>query len=86
MKIARTERFKKAYARLSDRDKGAVDKALFLLASNLAHPGLQAKKVEGAKGVWEARASRSIRMTFEVTGNTLLLRNVGAHDTALKRP
>jgi len=30
--------------------------------------------------------SRSIRLTFEIAGNMIVLRNVGQHDETLKNP
>ncbi len=86
MKIARTEQFKTAFQDLSDRDRTRVEKALWLMASDLRHPGLRVKKMEGTGTVWEARASRSIRITFQVDGDTIVLRNVGPHDKTLKHP
>jgi hypothetical protein len=35
---------------------------------------------------WEARASNSLRLTFELRDDVILLRNVGAHDDTLKNP
>ena len=86
MKIARTERFKKAYQKLNQRQRRAVEKALSFLVSNIRHPSLRVKGVEGTTGVWEARASRSIRLSFEFRDDTLILRNVGAHDEVLRSP
>jgi mRNA-degrading endonuclease RelE of RelBE toxin-antitoxin system len=81
-----TQRFQEAYAKLSDEAAEQVQEALAFLASNPHHPGLQVKKMRGAEGIWEARASLSLRLTFQMEGDTILLRNVGAHDAALARP
>ena len=86
MKIARTERFKKSYRRLSPADRELVKKALRPLMENPRHPGLRVKRIKGTAGIWEARVSRSCRMTFEIRGDTYLLRNVGKHDETLKNP
>ena len=85
-RIARTNRFKKAFVKLTVRDREAVGKALRQLVADPRHPGLRVKKMEGAEGIWEARAGRSIRITFEIRGRAFLLRNVGAHDRALGSP
>ncbi|GAH13464.1 unnamed protein product, partial [marine sediment metagenome] len=42
--------------------------------------------VEGAEALWEARASRSLRMTFRIEGDTVILRNIGHHNETLERP
>ena len=86
MQIARTERFKNAFRDLNERDRQRVEKALRLMVGDLRHPGLRVKKMEGTRDIWEARASRSVRITFQVEKDTIVLRNVGAHDATLKRP
>ena len=86
MTLARTDRFKKAYNKLTEQEKKAADKALSFLSSDLGHPSLRVRKIEGAKGMWEASASRSIRLSFELRDDTLVLRNIGDHDKVLKSP
>lgn len=86
MRLLYTERFQRAYADLSDDQVTLVRKALRWLASNPRHPSLRVKKMQGTIDIWEARASRSLRLTFEMHGDAILLRNVGAHDETLKNP
>ena len=86
MKLARTDRFKKAYKKLTEEEKKAADKALSFLASDMGHPSLRVRKIEGTKGIWEASASKSIRLSFELRDDTLVLRNIGDHDKVLKSP
>lgn len=86
MRIEFTLRFERAYATLEAVQTEQVDKALRLLATDPRHPGLRVKKVEGRKGIWEARASISLRLTFEMQGDTIRLRNVGSHDETLGNP
>jgi len=49
-------------------------------------PALRAKKIKGAEDLWEARASRPLRMTFRIEGDTAILRNIGHHNETLERP
>jgi hypothetical protein len=42
--------------------------------------------MQGTENIWEARVSRSLRMTFEFEGHTIILRNIGLHDETLERP
>jgi len=86
MRLVLTERFRRAYRSLSSEDRKRVQKALRLMAEDLRYPGLRVKRVQGTTGIWEARASRSIRLTFQVEGTDLILRNVGQHDDALRKP
>jgi mRNA interferase RelE/StbE len=86
MRLEYTDRFQRAYNDLTDDDTEHVKKALRLLAENPRHPSLRVKKMQGTDSIWEARASLSIRLTFEMHSGLIVLRNVGAHDETLKRP
>ncbi len=86
MEIVFTEQFDDAYEKLTQSEKLVVRKALGLLGDNLRHPGLHARKMEGRHGIWEARPSKRLRMTFEIEGETIVMRNVGEHDRVLKKP
>jgi excisionase family DNA binding protein len=55
--------------------------ALAKLGQDVRHPGLRTSKVRGAVGVFEARASRAVRVTFLWRKTpSFLLRNC-THDT-----
>ena len=56
------------------------------MVNNIRHPSLRVKKIEGTRGIWEARASRSIRLSFEFRDDILILRNVGDHDEVTRGP
>jgi mRNA-degrading endonuclease RelE of RelBE toxin-antitoxin system len=84
--IELSARFREAYLELAPSIQRKVDKALGLLDTNPRHPGLQTKPVQGAPGIYEARVDRRYRLTYERRGDTFILRNVGPHDAALKRP
>ena len=86
MRIARTARFKKAWEQLNEDEKTLARKAIRNLAVDIRYPALRAKKIKGAEDIWEARVSRSLRMTFQIEGDTIILRNIGRHDEALERP
>jgi mRNA-degrading endonuclease RelE of RelBE toxin-antitoxin system len=81
-----TEQFEKAYEKLSSTDKKSVRKALTLLGDNPRYPGLRVKKMESMQNIWEARPSKRLRMTFEMVGENIFVRNVGDHDRVLKNP
>lgn len=86
MEILFTEQFEQAYEKLTSTEKRSVRKALTLLGDNPQYPGLCVKKMEGRKNIWEARPSKRLRMTFEMAGGIIVMRNVGEHDKVLKRP
>jgi len=84
--MAWTERFKRAYRQLGPENRAQARKAISQLADDARHPGLRVKRIRGTKGIWEARVGRSCRLTFQVEGGTILLRNIGEHDEVLGRP
>ena len=86
MEILFTEQFEQAYEKLTNAEKRSVHKAFTLLGDNPKHPSLRVKKMEGRKNIWEARPSKRLRMTFEMAGQIIFMRNVGEHDKVLKRP
>ena len=86
MKITRTARFKRAWQELTEEEKELGRKALKNLATDLRYPALKVKKMQGVERIWEARVSRSLRMTFEIEGNRIIMRNIGRHDETLERP
>jgi mRNA-degrading endonuclease RelE of RelBE toxin-antitoxin system len=86
MEVFLTEQFEKAYEKLTPTGKKNVRKALLLLGNDPKYPGLRVKKMESKPGIWEARASIKLRMTFEMDGERIILRNVGDHDRVLKNP
>ncbi|MCJ7576694.1 MAG: hypothetical protein MUO80_08520 [Dehalococcoidia bacterium] len=86
MKVVFTELFEQAYEKLASAEKRSVRKALALLGDNPKYPGLRVRKMEGKQHIWEARPSKRLRMTFEMIGETIVVRNVGQHDKVLKRP
>ena len=81
-----TNRFRRAYSDLNPPEREQVRKALRTLAEDLRHPGLRVKRIKGTQGIWEARAGRAIRITFETEEDAIILRNVGRHDEVLGRP
>ena len=48
----------------------AFDKQLRLLAANLHHPSLRAKKYDESTGRWQARVNKNWRFYFEIINDT----------------
>lgn len=86
MLFFRTERFKRSYRNLEPAERELVRKALKQLAADRTYPGLRVKRVQGTDGIWEMRAGRDIRITFEISEDAYTLRNVGHHDATLRKP
>lgn len=86
-KIKFTRRFLRSFARLPASVQEKLKKQLSLLVDNPRHPSLQSKPIRGAPGLYEARLDDAYRFTYEREANdTLVLRVVGKHDQALKKP
>ena len=91
VRFVRTTRFRRAYRKLDERYRELVKKALAQFLADRTYPGLRVKRIQGTDSIWEMRAGRDIRITFEFQesqGGTsaVVLRNVGHHDPTLKNP
>jgi len=86
MSFVLTDRLRRACRSLSAEEQQRIQGALRRMSEDLRHPGLRIKHVRDTRGIWEARASRALRLTFEVDGDKIILRNVGGHDATLKDP
>lgn len=73
-KIIYLPHFKRDYKKLTSIAKEKVKKAIFLMEDDLRYSSLQVKKIKGTKNIWEARASKSLRITFNIEGNIIILR------------
>ena len=86
MRIARTDNFKRAWKQLTEEQKALAQKSIENLIADMRYPALRVKKIKGTENIWEARVSRSLRMTFQIEGDIIILRNIGQHDETLGRP
>lgn len=86
MRIARTESFRRAWKQLTAEQKELAQNAIENLVRDMRYPALRVKKIKGTEYIWEARVSRSLRMTFQIKSDTIILRNIGQHDETLRRP
>jgi mRNA interferase RelE/StbE len=87
MKFLPTEHFTKCYENLSPAIRAQVDKQLSLLLENPKHPSLRIKKIQGTREeIFEGRISKKYRFTFQIEKDIYLLRIVGPHNQALKKP
>jgi mRNA-degrading endonuclease RelE of RelBE toxin-antitoxin system len=86
MDVILTGQFEHSYRRLSAEDREKVRKSILELEENPHAPGLRVKKMADRGSIWEARASRKLRFTFEMSGESFILRHVGEHDRVLDNP
>jgi mRNA interferase RelE/StbE len=79
MQIFYTERFRKSYEEAPAAVRKQCDKQLALLAQDLRHPSLRAKKYDETRGVWQARVNRGWRFYFLIAEDTYYLLDIMAH-------
>ena len=85
MKILRTEAFKQDYNRLPQEIQRRAEKQLRLFIQNPHHPSLQTRKLRSdpTGKTWYGRITRDYRFTFEIQGETYLLKSIGSHSEIL---
>ena len=57
----------------------AFDRKVELLAQNLQHPSLRAKKYDEANDIWQARVDYTYRFYFRIEGDTYQILSVSPH-------
>ena len=79
MKIVLSDRAIESLKDAPSNIQRAFEKQLRLLATNLQHPSLRAKKYDESKDLWQARVSRNWRFYFTITNDTYHIEDVIAH-------
>jgi hypothetical protein len=79
MQLFYTERFQRSYSDAPVRVQKRCDKQLALLAQDLRHPSLRAKKYDEARSIWQGRVNRSWRFYFLIEGDLYYLLDIMPH-------
>jgi len=66
MRVELSRRAAKDLGGLSSRLQATVRKQLALLAENIRHPSVQAKKYDEGDDIWQGRVNRSHRFYFRI--------------------
>ena len=85
MKVIHGPRFLRDYANLDPAIQRRVDKQIKLFLENPRHHSLRIHKMGGYSDIYEARVTKAYRFTFQISGETYILRRVGTYDI-LKTP
>lgn len=85
MRAIFTQPFVRDYYELPEEVQKQFDKQLGFLLTNPRHPSLQARIVNQRRRIWKAKVNGGYRFTFEIEGDTVVLRAIGAHDE-MERP
>jgi len=75
-----SKRFKKQYNTLPHEIRQTFDEKLVLFLSDMLHPSLRVKKIQGSDGCWEGSITMKYRFTFIFDGDTIIFRAIGTHD------
>ncbi len=81
-----TPKFKKRLNQKPPALRGAILECINRLSENPGHPGLQAHRVQGTQGIWEAYVDKANRVTYEWDGDTIVMRNHCNHDIIERAP
>ena len=79
MRFFYTERFQRSYTDAPQRVRRQCDKQLALLAQDLRHPSLRAKKYDEARDIWQARINSSWRFYFKIEEDVYCLLDMIPH-------
>ena len=79
MKWQHSDRSREDYSSAPIQIQKAFDKQVRLLAENLLHPSLRAKKYSGSLDLWQARVNRDWRFYFMVENDTYVIARIVPH-------
>ena len=85
MIITRTSRFKKDFQKLPQRIQEQTIQKLRLLVTNIKHPSLRVKKVQGTNDEFELSITMNYRAKFRIETDSYVLMRVGTHNEILRR-
>ena len=79
-----SNRFKKQYKTLPLEIRQAFNEKLALFISDLLHPSLRVKKIQGVQNRWEGSITMKYRFTFHFDEDTVVFRTIGTHDILMR--
>lgn len=79
MKWQHSDRSKRDYDSLQQNIQKAFDKQARLLAENLLHPSLHAKKFDEAEDLWQGRVTKAWRFYFKIDDDTYIITRIIPH-------
>ena len=79
MKLYYSQHFLRSYEKAPAQVRKAFDKQARLLAEDLRHPSLRAKKYDESRALWQARVNQDWRFYFTVEADSYHLHEIKAH-------
>lgn len=75
-----SSRFKKQYKSLPREIQHSFNEKLVLFLSDMHHPSLRTKRIQGTRDRWEGSITMKYRFTFHFDDDTAVFRSIGTHD------
>lgn len=79
MRWEHSRRSRRGYQAAPPAVQRAFDKQVRLLAENLHHPSLHAKKYDESRDLWQARVNRDWRFYFTIIDDTYRIEDLIPH-------
>jgi mRNA interferase RelE/StbE len=79
MKLLYSSVFQRSYADAPAQIQKQCMKQIALLAQDLRHPSVRAKKYDESRGLWQGRVNRNWRFYFVIDGDSYYMVDVMAH-------
>ncbi len=79
MRIERSDKFESELVEAPPKVQVAFYKQARLLADNIRHPSLHAKKYNESQDVWQARVNKDWRFFFTISGDAYTMIHIGPH-------
>jgi hypothetical protein len=79
-RLEMTPHFVRSFAAIPPDIQRAFGKQLGLLLRDAAHPSLDLKLYDRARGIWQGRVTKSYRFYFTVEQDLAILHDIKAHD------
>ena len=79
MKVSFSERSMKSFRSAPLPVQRAILKQTGLLAENLRHPSLRAKKYDESEDLWQARINKDWRFYFTIEADTCCIQDIIPH-------
>ena len=79
-----SNRFKKQYKTLPHEIRQTFKEKLELFLTDMRHPSLRVKKIQGVENRWEGSITMKYRFTLHFDEDTVVFRTIGTHDILLR--
>ena len=79
-----SNKFKKQYKTLPHEIRQTFKEKLQLFLTDMRHPSLRVKKIQGVENRWEGSITMRYRFTFHFEAEIVVFRAIGTHDILLR--